>query len=99
MPTPPPRYHVGATRQSCWGWPRWPSPRAPTAAASRSSHAVARVTGGDGRERVSFLEMPLEEVSSSLVRERVARGEPVVELVGAPVASYIAEQGLYREAT
>ncbi len=42
--------------------------------------------------------MPLEEVSSSQVRERVARGEPVVELVGEPVAGYIAEQGLYREA-
>ena len=60
--------------------------------------AVARVTGGDGREQVSFLEMPLEEVSSSQVRERVARGEPVAELVGEPVAGYIAEQGLYREA-
>ena len=38
------------------------------------------------------------DVSSSQVRERVARGEPVAELVGAAVARYIAEQRLYREA-
>jgi nicotinate-nucleotide adenylyltransferase len=60
--------------------------------------ALAQATGGNGRARVSFLEMPLAEVSSSQVRERVARGEPVAELVGEPVAGYIAEQRLYREA-
>jgi nicotinate-nucleotide adenylyltransferase len=45
---------------------------------------------------VSFLEMGTVPVSSSLVRERVAGGEPVGELVGEAVAEYIAEQGLYR---
>jgi nicotinate-nucleotide adenylyltransferase len=45
--------------------------------------------------RVRFLEMPLLEVSSSLVRERLARGEPVEELVGAAVAGYLSEHGLY----
>jgi nicotinate-nucleotide adenylyltransferase len=48
--------------------------------------------------RVSFLEMPAIDVSSSMVRARVAAGEPVQELVGAPVARYIAEHGLYRDA-
>ena len=38
------------------------------------------------------------EVSSSQVRERVARGEAVQELVGEPVARYIAEHRLYRGA-
>ena len=42
------------------------------------------------------LHMPVIEVSSSLVRERVRRGLPVDELVGSSVASYIAEHGLYR---
>jgi nicotinate-nucleotide adenylyltransferase len=42
------------------------------------------------------LHMPMIEVSSSLVRARVRRGLPVEELVGAAVASYIAERGLYR---
>ena len=51
-------------------------------------------------DRVGFpivrLHMPMIEVSSSLVRERVRRGLPVEELVGSAVASYIAEHGLYR---
>ncbi len=42
------------------------------------------------------LHMPMIDVSSSLVRERVRRGLPVEELVGRPVAAYIAEHGLYR---
>ncbi|HTY96910.1 MAG TPA: nicotinate (nicotinamide) nucleotide adenylyltransferase [Solirubrobacteraceae bacterium] len=91
--------------------PRWRDPAgllslASLAVAARAGssreqvlEAVAQVTGGDGRARVSFLEMPLEEVSSSQVRERVGRGEPVAELVGEPVSEYIAEHGLYREAS
>ncbi len=42
------------------------------------------------------LHMPMIDVSSSLVRERARRGLPIGELVGEPVASYIAEHGLYR---
>ncbi len=49
--------------------------------------------GGDG---VRFLSMPAVDISSSLVRERVNRGESVVGLVGAPVADYIEEHDLYR---
>ena len=57
--------------------------------------AVAQVSAVP---EVSFLEMAPMEVSSSQVRERLGRGEPVAELVGEPVARYIAEQQLYREA-
>jgi nicotinate-nucleotide adenylyltransferase len=46
--------------------------------------------------RVSFLEMPTIDISSSLVRERVGRGEPIEELVGPAVAAYIAQNELYR---
>jgi nicotinate-nucleotide adenylyltransferase len=46
--------------------------------------------------QLTFLEMPNVAVSSSLVRQRVAHDQPVDDLVGAAVASYIAEQGLYR---
>jgi nicotinate-nucleotide adenylyltransferase len=89
--------------------PRWRNPGellelASLAVAARADSsreqvlaAVAQVTGADAGGRVSFLELPLAEVSSSQVRERVARGEPVDQLVGEPVAAYIAEQGLYRE--
>jgi nicotinic acid mononucleotide adenylyltransferase len=55
--------------------------------------------GAPGRRAqadVRFLEMDPVEVSSSMVRERVARAEPIDELVGADVAGYIAEHGLYR---
>jgi nicotinate-nucleotide adenylyltransferase len=43
------------------------------------------------------VEMPRIEISSSLVRRRVAEGERVDDLVGSAVAGYIAELGLYRE--
>lgn len=45
---------------------------------------------------VRFLSMSPMAVSSSLVRERLAAGEPVEGLVGPAVAAYIAEHGLYR---
>jgi nicotinate-nucleotide adenylyltransferase len=56
--------------------------------------AVARVGGDDSRVR--FLDSPVIDVSSSLVRERAGAGEPLDGLVGADVARYIAEHGLYR---
>jgi nicotinic acid mononucleotide adenylyltransferase len=45
---------------------------------------------------IGFLNMPVCNVSSSMVRERVAAGEPVGKLVETAVAGYIAEHGLYR---
>jgi nicotinate-nucleotide adenylyltransferase len=47
-------------------------------------------------ERVQFLEMPVIEVSSSLVRQRVRAGEPIEQLLEPAVAAYIAEHSLYR---
>jgi nicotinate-nucleotide adenylyltransferase len=64
------------------------------------TEALARVQGGAGSEPgadVTFLDMPAVEVSSSLVRERVAGGEPIDGLVPDAVAAYIAEQELYRD--
>ena len=49
----------------------------------------------DGHARVSLLSMPTVPVSSTLVRERLRAGEPVEDLVGPAVASYIVEHGLY----
>ncbi len=45
--------------------------------------------------RMTMLRMNKIDVSSSRVRELVAVGAPVTELVGEGVASYIAEHGLY----
>ena len=45
--------------------------------------------------RVGFLTMDTIAVSSSSVRERAQRGEPLEALVGPAVAGYISENGLY----
>jgi nicotinate-nucleotide adenylyltransferase len=45
--------------------------------------------------RVTFLDMPVMEISSSAARRRAARGEPIEDLVGFAVASYITEHALY----
>ncbi len=49
----------------------------------------------DSRSQMTLLRMPRVAVSSSAVRELIAAGAPVGELVGEPVAGYIAEHGLY----
>jgi nicotinate-nucleotide adenylyltransferase len=46
--------------------------------------------------RIRFFDMPRIDVSSTLVRRRVAAGEPVRYLVPDPVAAYIEREGLYR---
>lgn len=48
---------------------------------------------------VAFLDMPMVEISSSVVRERVHDGESIEGLVEPAVAEYIAERGLYRGGT
>jgi nicotinate-nucleotide adenylyltransferase len=58
--------------------------------------AVCSVPGLDPAARVRMLRMGRVAVSSSAVRELVAAGRPVSELVGEAVAGYISEHGLYR---
>ena len=55
--------------------------------------AVVERLGGAGR--AEFLDMPHVEVSSTMVRERVASGRPIRYLVPDAVADLIAERGLY----
>ncbi|MDX6684068.1 MAG: nicotinate-nucleotide adenylyltransferase [Baekduia sp.] len=47
-------------------------------------------------DRVDFFDLPRMDLSSSLVRRRVAAGHPIRYLVTDPVAAYIAQHGLYR---
>ena len=49
--------------------------------------------GGPGR--AEFLDMPQVEVSSTMVRERVASGRPIRYLVPDAVAELIGDRGLY----
>jgi nicotinate-nucleotide adenylyltransferase len=65
--------------------PAWASALAPAAPAGR-----------DSQPRLTPLRMARVAVSSSAVRELIVAGAPVGELVGAAVAGYIAEHGLYR---
>jgi nicotinate-nucleotide adenylyltransferase len=83
--------------------PAWREPRALVelaglAVAEREDAGredVLRALGSLGA-RVRFLEMPLLEISSSIVREHVSAGESIEELVEPAVAEYIAAHGLYR---
>ena len=60
---------------------------------------VERAVGGlAGRGSLAFFDMPRVDVSSSLVRERVAAEEPIDDLVPPAVERYIAAHGLYRSA-
>ncbi len=48
-------------------------------------------------QRVTIFEIPALAISSTQVRERAAAGEPIGDLVPAPVAELVVELGLYRE--
>jgi nicotinate-nucleotide adenylyltransferase len=85
--------------------PRWHEPEevlrlAVVAVAEREGarrEGVRRaVSGLAGAERIGFFDMPRIDVSSSLVRERVAVGRPVRYLVPDGVAEMIEARGLYR---
>jgi nicotinate-nucleotide adenylyltransferase len=57
---------------------------------------LQRISGITGvPERIRFFDMPRIDISSTLIRHRVAAGEPVRYLVPDGVADYIASEGLY----
>lgn len=64
-------------------------------AARREICEVLRSLGAE--DRVVFLNMVPVDVSSSMVRDRVAAGDSIDGLVPAGVARYIADYGLYRD--
>jgi nicotinate-nucleotide adenylyltransferase len=51
-----------------------------------------------GADRVHTLEIPMLAISSTELRARVARGEPIHYLVPEAVAHYVDKRGLYRPA-
>jgi len=61
--------------------------------------APLQPTDGGTPARIRLLHLPAIGISSSMARERVTRGDPVDDLVGGAVASYIAEHGLYSAPT
>jgi nicotinate-nucleotide adenylyltransferase len=61
----------------------------------RREEIVDRLGGLCSDERVRFFEMPRMEVSSTLVRARAARGEPIRYLVPDTVARFVEDRALY----
>jgi nicotinate-nucleotide adenylyltransferase len=59
------------------------------------AQVLATVRAVGDPDRVAFFSMPRVDVSSSLVRERVAAGRPFRHLVPRAVADFIEEAGLY----
>lgn len=90
-----------------------PSWREPNAMLELATLAVAERTGAERDEirdelavlagatadRIRFFDMPRIDISSSLVRDRAAAGQPVRYLVPEAVAERIAADGLYRPTT
>jgi nicotinate-nucleotide adenylyltransferase len=54
------------------------------------------LVGLAGADRIRFFDMPRLDISSSLIRRRVAAGQPLRYLVPDAVATYIDSEGLYR---
>jgi nicotinate-nucleotide adenylyltransferase len=84
--------------------PSWREPQrvlelARVAAVERAGWAreeiVRSLAGLLGARRVTFIQMPLIEISSSDLRRRVSAGEPVRYLAPDPVVDYIGDRGLY----
>ena len=85
--------------------PQWREPEAILALAelgvaardgSRRENVLDRLSTIPGAtNRVRFFDMPRIDLSSTLIRRRVADGEPVRYLVPGPVADYIERQRLY----
>ena len=86
--------------------PAWRDPEAVLALArlavaeregARRTDITERLAGLAGAaERVCFFDMPRLDISSSLIRRRVAAGRPVRYLVPDAVVAYIERERLYR---
>lgn len=85
--------------------PTWHEPEAVLALATMAvaeregvgrADITERLAGLAGAEKIRFFDMPRLDISSSLIRRRVAAGLPIRYLVPDAVADYIAAEGLYR---
>ena len=61
-------------------------------------HGLPRTDAADAQVRQAtqrMVPLPMLDISSTQIRHKVARGEPITDLVPAAVARYIARQRLY----
>jgi nicotinate-nucleotide adenylyltransferase len=85
--------------------PRWREPEAILALAELGVAAREGIGRDDildalsgipgAAERLRFFDMPRIDISSTMVRDRIAAGAPVRYLVPDAVAGYISREGLY----
>jgi nicotinate-nucleotide adenylyltransferase len=61
----------------------------------RRADITERLAGLAGADRIRFFDMPRLDISSSMIRRRIALSRPIRYLVPDAVASYIADEGLY----
>jgi nicotinate-nucleotide adenylyltransferase len=64
--------------------------------ASRLAPTLATLSA-DLAQRFELVNLPLVDVSSTIIRERVAQGKPIRYLVPDPVAKFIEEKALYKK--
>ena len=84
--------------------PTWHEPEAVLALATlgvaeregvRRNDIAERLSGLASADRIRFFDMPRLDISSSMIRRRIAGSRPIRYLVPDAVEAYIAEEGLY----
>jgi nicotinate-nucleotide adenylyltransferase len=88
-----------------WSLPTWREPEAilelarvavAERAGARREEVRDRLAGMAGSaERISYIDVPRLDISSSALRRRVREGRPIDYLVADPVADYIEQRRLY----
>jgi nicotinate-nucleotide adenylyltransferase len=87
-----------------WSLPSWRDPEAILELASlavaervgaRSEEVRSRLGTLAGASRISYIDVPRLDISSSALRRRVREGRPLDYLVADPVADYIEQRRLY----
>jgi nicotinate-nucleotide adenylyltransferase len=88
-----------------WSLPAWQEPEAILELASvavaeragaRREEVRARLAGMAGAHRISYIDVPRLDISSSALRRRVREGRPIDYLVADAVADYIDQRRLYQ---
>jgi nicotinate-nucleotide adenylyltransferase len=88
-----------------WSLPSWREPEAilelatvavAERAGARREEVRARLAGMAGAHRISYIDVPRLDISSSALRRRVREGRPIDFLVPDAVANYIEQRRLYQ---